>query len=182
MNMIAKCKVLFGAAALGLAAGAVSAAAPPKPVFKKAAATVIGVSTSGVTGQLNFEQSSGTLRIMGEIRGLKPSASHGFHVHEKGDCSDPLVAKSAGAHFNPGNLAHGGPQTIEHHAGDLGNVGADKYGVAKLDMKTSELSLDGKNAILNRAIIIHANKDDLQTQPSGASGDPVGCGVIQETR
>lgn len=183
MNMIAKYKLIFGAAILGfMAAGTAQAAERQSATFKKASATIIGVSTSGVSGQLNFAQSSGAVQITGEIRGLLPSASHGFHVHETGDCSDPLIAKSAGAHFNPGNLAHGGPQTHEHHAGDLGNIRSDKNGVAKLNMKTSELSLEGKNAILNRAIVVHANPDDLKTQPSGASGDPVGCGVIQETR
>jgi Cu-Zn family superoxide dismutase len=34
-------------------------------------------------------QSGAKVMVSGEVRGLKPNAEHGFHVHEKGDCSSP---------------------------------------------------------------------------------------------
>ena len=40
---------------------------------------------------------------------------------------------------------------------------------------------DGQDSdILNKAVIIHADADDFTSQPSGAAGSRVACGVIQE--
>jgi len=44
--------------------------------------------------------------VAAAITGLKPNSEHGFHVHEKGDCSAP-DATSAGGHFNPAGRPHG---------------------------------------------------------------------------
>ena len=38
-------------------------------------------------GTVTFVQSGELVKVSGSIRGLKPGAEHGFHVHEKGDCS-----------------------------------------------------------------------------------------------
>jgi Cu-Zn family superoxide dismutase len=32
--------------------------------------------------------------------------------------------------------------------------------------------------VLGKAVVLHAKPDDYKTQPSGASGDRIACGVI----
>jgi Cu-Zn family superoxide dismutase len=117
------------------------------------------------------------VQVHAELMGLTPG-KHGFHVHEFGDCS-AADASSAGAHFNPTNQPHAGPDAAARHEGDMGNVEADTSGNAKLDYMDHQISLtnDAKSAI-GRSVVVHAKPDDLKTQPSGDSGARIACGVI----
>src|SRR3984893_1352497 len=92
----------------------------------KAAAQLEPKSGSQVTGTVTFTKVGDEIQVVADIQNLKPG-KHGFHIHEKGDCSAP-DASSAGAHFNPTHQHHGGPSTAEHHAGDLGNITPDSSG------------------------------------------------------
>jgi Cu-Zn family superoxide dismutase len=141
----------------------------------KAAATLEPKSGSKVTGTVTFTKVGDEVQVAADIQNLTPG-KHGFHIHEKGDCSAPDAA-SAGAHFNPTMKHHGGPMTLDHHAGDLGNVEADASGKAHLDWK-GKLSLTGKDSIIGRSILVHEKEDDLKTDPSGNSGARVACGAI----
>jgi len=99
-------------------------------------------------------------------------------VHEFGDCGAP-DAISAGGHFNPTNKQHGGADSLERHVGDMGNIEADASGEAKLNYLDHRMSLgNDRRSIIGRAVIVHAKPDDLESQPSGDSGDRVACGVI----
>lgn len=129
------------------------------------------------SGQIVLAQASGGgLNIDITLNGLSPGI-HGFHVHERGDCSAPDAA-SAGGHFNPENLPHGGPRDEKQHAGDLGNLEADPLGEARASITTTQLSLDGPNSVAGRAFIVHRDPDNLESQPSGAAGARVACGVV----
>jgi Cu-Zn family superoxide dismutase len=130
-----------------------------------------------VKGTVTFTQVGQGVRLVANITGLKEGA-HGFHVHEKGDCSAP-DASSAGGHFNPTGMPHGGPESAQHHMGDLGNIMADASGKAHLDRVFSFLSLSGPSSIVGRGLIVHGGKDDLTSQPSGDAGARVACGVIE---
>jgi Cu-Zn family superoxide dismutase len=77
-------------------------------------------------------------------------------------------------------MSHGGPDADQRHAGDLGNLEADAGGVANYDRIDSGIQLTGENSILGRAVIVHASEDDLTTQPTGAAGARLACGVIKE--
>lgn len=68
---------------------------------------------------------------------------------------------SAGPHFNPKNLEHGGPDAAVRHAGDLGNIEADASGVAKVNITDKQVSLIGDNSVIGRTLVVHADKDDL---------------------
>jgi len=130
-----------------------------------------------VSGTVTFTPLTDGVRVHAEIGGLTPG-KHGFHIHEFGDCSAADFS-SAGAHFNPTNQPHAGPDTGARHEGDMGNVEADASGNAKLDYVDHQITLtdDAKSAI-GRSVVVHAKPDDLKTQPSGDAGGRIACGVI----
>ena len=141
----------------------------------KAAATLESKSGSQVTGTVMFTKVGDEVQVVADIQGLKPG-KHGFHVHDKGDCSAPDAA-SAGPHFNPTMKHHGGPNTAYHHTGDLGNIETDSSGKTHLDWK-GKLSLSGTDSIIGKSVVVHEKEDDLKTDPSGNSGARVACGAI----
>lgn len=132
------------------------------------------------SGTVSFKQQGDKLVMDARIAGLTPGL-HGFHIHEKGDCSAP-DATSAGGHFNPSGTSHGGPEHAQHHAGDFGNLNADASGNAamqvSLPLSQVTLAKDAPNSIIGKGMIVHADPDDLKTQPTGNSGKRVACGVI----
>lgn len=135
---------------------------------------------SKAKGVVKFVSSDGNnIEIKGSITGLTPG-EHGMHVHEVGDCSDVETGfKKSGSHFNPEHANHG--SLHDGHAGDLGNIVADKNGEAHFDIKTSKFNLiqDDKHSILGRALVVHAGKDDEKTNPAGNSGERILCGVVK---
>ncbi|HEX4144379.1 MAG TPA: superoxide dismutase family protein [Pirellulales bacterium] len=140
---------------------------------KEAVCVLVPMKESGVTGTLLLKQAGDTLRVTGQIAGLKPG-EHGFHVHTYGDLrSDD--GSSAGGHYAPEGHEHGGPDSPDHHAGDLGNITAGDDGVANVDVKSKDLRL---HFIIGRSIVVHANPDDLKSQPAGNSGPRIAVGVI----
>src|SRR6201993_1797172 len=143
----------------------------------KAVAVLHPTAGSKVSGTVTFTEEADGVKVRAEITGLTPG-NHGFHVHEFGDCS-AADASSAGAHFNPTNQPHAGPDAAARHEGDMGNIEADASGNAKLDYVDHQISLtnDAKSAI-GRSVVVHAKPDDLKTQPSGDSGARIACGVI----
>ncbi len=143
---------------------------------KKAFAVVQAKSGSEVVGAVDFIVVENGLRVVANIGGLAPG-KHGFHIHEKGDCS-AHDGSSAGGHFNPFNKKHGGPDTAERHEGDLGNLEADQYGFAYYDNVIEGLKLNGDYSIIDKSVVIHEGEDDLKTDPSGNSGARIGCGLI----
>lgn len=143
---------------------------------KKAYAVVDPTEGHDTVGAVTFTATSDGVRVIADIGGLKPG-KHGFHVHEHGDCSAP-DASSAGGHFNPTNKKHGGPDSAERHVGDLGNIEANASGFAHYDRIDKVISLDGPNSIVGKSVVIHADEDDLKTDPSGNSGKRIACGQI----
>jgi Cu-Zn family superoxide dismutase len=120
----------------------------------------------------------------GDGSGLEPGF-HGIHIHETGDCdpSGDTPYASAGGHFNPTGATHGAPDDADSHAGDLGNLEVDEAGTFGLQVTTGKVTLTpgAENSLADEdgsAIIIHAGEDDLETDPSGESGERIACGVI----
>jgi Cu-Zn family superoxide dismutase len=162
-------------APLAVFAVAAATAAFASPVTK-AVAVLNPVGSSGVSGTVTFTPVDGGLKVSAHVTGLKEGA-HGFHIHEFGDCTAP-DGTSAGGHFNPGGEPHAGPQDAHRHAGDMGNLTAGADGVATLEYVDPVASLEGPTSVLGRGVIVHANADDLKTQPTGNAGGRVACGVI----
>lgn len=145
---------------------------------KKAVAILSPTKGSDVKGKIEFLQLTDGVSIIGDVTGLKPG-EHGFHIHEFGDCSAP-DAKSAGGHFNPESVLHGGPLDLPRHMGDLGNIKADDAGNAHYEAVNHLIRMDGPNSIIGHSVIVHEDRDDYVSQPTGNAGGRLACGVILE--
>lgn len=143
----------------------------------KATATLESKNKSTVKGTVNFtENASGGLDIHYTLEGLKKNQNHGFHIHEKGDCSS-ADGKSAGTHYmKVGETGGTSTDTPAKFAGDLPQIKADKNGKAEGTITVTGLTVDKNNPIDGRAIIVHGGPDD----PSKASAPRVACGVIHK--
>jgi Cu-Zn family superoxide dismutase len=163
----------------------VACAAPsmPGPATPNAAAAPVAVAvlapTRGNTaaGTVYFSQDGSQVRLSGRITGLVANQEHGFHVHEKGDCSSG-DGMSAGGHLNPNAKPHG-PPGAEHHAGDLPSVKADASGAAEVrGSVVGTVVGSGAADLAGKALIVHVAPDDYTSQPAGNSGARIACGLI----
>ncbi|MFB9120555.1 superoxide dismutase family protein [Bergeyella porcorum] len=140
-----------------------------------------GKSNTETQGTAKFTQKGKTVELDMNVYKLKSYGLHAAHIHENGDCS-AADGSSAGGHWNPTQEKHGKWGHGEHHAGDLGNLKADKDGVARMIMTTDKWCLgckDEKKNIIGKSIIIHAKADDFKTQPTGDAGGRIGCVEIK---
>jgi Cu-Zn family superoxide dismutase len=163
--------------------------APIEAVLRDVTGKEVGVAVFAETGD-------GLVTIYGGVSGLTPG-EHGIHVHETGVCdaggAEPF--SSAGAHYNPAGVKHGGPaltteaagtpaiaaatpMPMTGHAGDFGNIVADAGGLSVFELSTDRFGLVELVDADGSALIIHEKEDDLVTDPSGDSGGRVACGVI----
>ena len=145
---------------------------------KQANAMIGSSNDSGVTGMAVFTQNDDQITLMIEIQGASPGL-HAAHIHANGDCSAP-DGTSAGGHWNPTGVAHGKWGEGEFHLGDIGNitVGEDGTGHIMLTTDLWEIGTGSDVDVVGRSIIVHAGADDFTSQPSGAAGSRIGCGVI----
>ena len=131
------------------------------------------------SGTVIFTQVGDKVRVEANLSGLKPNGEHGFHIHEKGDCSSG-DGMSTGGHFNPLGKPHGHHDGMERHAGDLPALKADGAGNAKLSVVLDVISmLPGATSVVGRGMIVHRDADDYKTQPTGNAGPRIACAVIQ---
>jgi Cu-Zn family superoxide dismutase len=145
-----------------------------------AKATLEPSKDSGVKGSATFTQKGDKVEVTASISGLKPNQEHGFHIHEKGDCSSG-DGMSAGGHFNPLGKQHAHPSTSDRHAGDMQALKADDYGNASYSATFDVITIsEGPTGIIGRGVIVHAQPDDYKTQPTGNAGARLACGVIQK--
>lgn len=129
-------------------------------------------------GVVTFIEEASGIRVIADVRNLSVNGRHGFHIHENGDCSAP-DATSAGGHFNPTGETHAGPMAEKRHVGDLGNLETSESGSAMYVRVDEHISFDGMKSIIGKSVIVHAKADDLQSQPTGAAGPRLACGVIE---
>jgi len=172
--MLGACAPQEEAVEVEAVASAVEEVAPAPSV---AVAALQPRSDQTVVGTLTFTETDTGVDIVARVENAPPGM-HGLHIHENGDCSSDDF-KSAGGHFNPAGTAHGGPDDAEHHAGDLGNIEVGEDGVGELRLSSDAVTVgEGPNSVLGRGVILHEKADDLVTQPTGAAGSRLACGVI----
>lgn len=127
-------------------------------------------------GRVRAVEVSDGLRITIDAHGLPPG-THGAHVHTVGHCDAPDFA-TAGGHWNPMGRKHGSMNPQGPHEGDLPNlvIGTDGRGAIGVTVPGATMAglLDSDGS----AIVIHAGRDDLMTDPSGNSGARIACGVF----
>lgn len=176
---------IHAAAALSLASIAAGCSAPSdEPTQQAAAVTPIAsgdllLSDGKSVGAVKIVAESGTVSLLVAISGL-PKGTHGFHLHQTGECTDPDF-KSAGGHLNPLGKNHGTESEGGSHVGDLPNLelgGTDAepqtFVIEGSETQISEWVLDEDGT----AVVIHANPDDYKTDPSGAAGARIACAVL----
>jgi superoxide dismutase, Cu-Zn family len=162
-----------GLVSAALVAGCASTALVPP----RAMATLAPTAGNQAAGTVMFTPNGDRVRVLAKVSGVAPGL-HGFHIHEKSDCSAPDAA-SAGGHFNPTNTPHGNPSSGSHHGGDMPMLEADASGNATLDVTLDTVTLrDGPNSIVGRSVVVHNDADDYKTQPAGNSGARLACGSI----
>ncbi|XP_035450298.1 superoxide dismutase [Cu-Zn] [Spodoptera frugiperda] len=136
-----------------------------------------------VSGTIYFAQQEekGPVVLTGEVQGLA-KGKHGFHIHEFGDNTNGCT--SAGAHFNPSKMEHGGPEAAIRHVGDLGNIESSGGAATKVCIQDTLISLSGPNSIIGRTLVVHADPDDFGlgghelSKTTGNAGARIACGVI----
>lgn len=112
-----------------------------------------------------------------------PPGAHGFHIHEKGDCTAPDFT-SAGAHFNPDKDDHGAMHGRDFHAGDLPNIFVNTDGTVRVDIFSDDISITDKTEegyLLDAdgsAFMIHEKADDYKTKDTGGAGARIACGAL----
>ncbi len=149
---------------------------PATPV--QANAVIGSTNDSGVTGTAVFTQNDDQITLMIEIQGASPGL-RAVHIHENGDCS-ASDGSSAGGHWNPTGVAHGKWGEGEFHLGDIGNITVGEDGTGSISLTTDlwEIGTGSDVDVVGKGIIVHAGADDFTSQPSGAAGMRIGCGVI----
>ncbi len=143
-----------------------------------AEAMIDGKSGSEMTGMAIFAEVDGKVTVTVDIEKAIPG-THAAHLHEFGDCSAE-DGSSAGGHWNPSVEDHGKFAEEHFHLGDLGNIEVDENGYGSLTLTTDLWSLGtgDDNDVVGLSIVIHASADDFTTQPTGAAGGRIGCGVV----
>ena len=129
-------------------------------------------------GFARFVQAKSAVLLTAEVSGIEGDGAHGFHVHENGTCEPDF--KAAGGHFNPQGTEHGCPDNPARHAGDFGNIeivgGEGRIADLASDLVTVT---PGNTSVVGKAVIVHGGTDDCTSQPTGAAGARLACGVIK---
>ena len=141
------------------------------------------------TGTVQLSATHAGILLNLDITGLTPNGEHAIHIHEKADCTPLETFANAGGHYNPEEKSHGMQHPKGHHAGDMPNLKPDENGDIQTQILNKSVTLhdiateDGSNSVFDEngsAIVIHADADDHMSQPSGAAGARIACGIIKK--
>ncbi len=133
--------------------------------------------TGKAVGEVTVTETPNGVLLHAKFDGLPPGV-HGFHVHAVGRCDPPFT--SAGGHFNPNDSKHGIRVESGPHAGDMPNLHVPDTGRLEIEVLNFRLRFASLFDRDGAAIMVHAGADDYESQPSGAAGNRIACGVIKK--
>ena len=137
-------------------------------ISKKAIANIKGdLAHEQLEGEVTFEQIGEEVRVTVDLINLPPSQFLGFHIHKGSECSGDGF-KNVGNHYNPSRASH------PEHKGDLPSIYSSN-GQIHTEFESDKFTVD---EIIGKTIIIHSQRDDFTSQPSGDAGDKIACGEI----
>ena len=173
--------LLFPALMVSLLAGSALAddakAKKPKPVTVK-----LSDAKGQSIGTATLTADPGGVKITLAVKGLA-AGDHAIHIHETAKCDGPDF-KSAGGHFNPDHKKHGKDNPDGAHAGDMPNFTADAKGGSTASVVAPGVTMDdGPHSVFTgggTALVIHEKADDMKTDPAGAAGNRIACGLIKK--
>ena len=168
-------KIMIATSILALM-GATAMAADTKVDVNAISAEGIGKSIGSAT----LADSDGGLSIKIDVSGMA-DGEHGFHVHEKGDCSPGMkdgkmaAGIAAGSHYDPKSTkTHKGPDG-DGHEGDLPKLMATG---GKIDQTVMVKDLKMTD-VAGRSLMIHEGGDNYSDDPENGGGKGrIACGVI----
>jgi Cu-Zn family superoxide dismutase len=170
--------VILSTAGLSLALASCGAKAPPgaPPPPVPYAEALLYDSTGRPAGVVTLAPANGALQANVQVTGGVTPGPHGIHIHAVGECKRPDFV-TAGAHHNPTGKQHGSENPMGPHQGDLPILTADSNGRATASFPT-QTTLDAIFDADGSSFIVHADADDMKTDPTGNSGARVLCGVF----
>ena len=153
------------------------------------ARTTLRDQAGNTVGMALFTQQAGKVLVQAEGMNMPPGF-HGFHVHAVGNCDPATSFNSAGGHFQVASMHH----HHSEHTGDMPSLYINGDGTGGLSIITDQFSIDDLFAGGQRALIVHADKDnfahiparygvepDEMTLNTGDAGARLACGVIERT-
>ena len=158
-------------AMIGIGATAETLNAPVK------ASTTLSDANGATKGDARLSKKGHGIRVDAEVSGMAPG-TYAIHVHQVGSCVAPGFT-SAGPHWNPTGKQHGHDNPAGSHKGDLPNITVGAKGTGRVTFEIKDESLADLLDADGAALVVHAKPDDYKTDPSGASGDRIACGVLK---
>lgn len=172
MKKVSTLIVMVTAAACASAPGAAGGYATASVDLRNASGATVGMATLVERGD--------EVQITIHATGMPPGV-HGVHIHETGTCTPPDFS-SAGGHFAPVSRQHGFENPAGPHGGDLPNIEVGADGTGHFTLSNDRVTLaSGPTSLFDddgSAIVVHAGRDDYRTDPAGASGARIACGVV----
>jgi Cu-Zn family superoxide dismutase len=148
-----------------------------------ASAPIVGTGGKAAGTVELTDTPNGVLIVATFEPGALAAGEHAIHVHEKGDCSDTAKFETAGGHYNPAGAEHGYMPEAGPHAGDMPNFVAVEGQPTKVSLFNDMVRFkDGEAPLFDAdgsALVVHANPDDYQSQPSGNAGDRIACAELK---
>ena len=175
LGWVAVCGLAVGMTASGLGK---AAAQGPKEIKVK-----ITSSSGQDAGTATFKTVKKGVKVSISLKNI-PFGDHAVHIHQNAVCDAPDF-KGAGPHFNPDGKKHGYRNDMGHHNGDFPksvSIGEDHTGEATFVLDSISLDPKASNSLFlngGTSIVVHEKADDEKTDPSGASGNRIACGVIK---
>ncbi len=168
---------------LPLAALAILASTGCATTYEDAASDVRSatiVDRNGNTvGTANFYSQADEVTVSVSLSRLS-EGTHAVHLHTTGDCSASDFT-SAGGHLNPMGNQHGSLNPQGAHLGDLPNAEISSSGsgtVSAVLNGPAETVLSQIFDADGTAVVVHEGPDDYRSDPAGAAGSRIACGVV----